>query len=174
LFGPIAGLQSPETGSRLVELALQRFQPRLKFILPQLRDDFTLGDRLTLSNGQLNEQSGDLESQLNLLRGFHFSREGAHMRLTPRGHNDRFHGTNNFGCGRSGRRTPSHDLDEEQGNRDVSSDAPGKAELGIHDCLTSSRKVGSRAIAAPSPKEGLPGYFLFMNKNRRLLDQPRH
>ena len=68
----------------LVELALQGLQPGLEFVLPQLGDHLALGDLLPFLNGQLDQQAGHLEGQLDLFRGFDLPGKRAHMQSPPR------------------------------------------------------------------------------------------
>src|SRR5262249_34461779 len=96
---PLARTQSGEGRSGLAELALECLEPSLKFVLPQLANYLSLGRLLPLLDPQFDEQTRDLKGQLDLCRGFNFSREGPHVRLAPCNHDHRLDGTDYLGTG---------------------------------------------------------------------------
>ncbi len=75
LFDSLAGSQRPQRRASLIQLSLERLQPGLEIIGPQLGDHGPLGDAIPLLHRQVHNQPRHLKRQFDPLRRFHLARK---------------------------------------------------------------------------------------------------
>jgi hypothetical protein len=78
-------------------LSLQRIEACLEFVRTQPREEITLCHALSLADGQIDQQSGNLESEFDLFGGIDAPGKNAGARVFVAGDNQRSHGAHEFG-----------------------------------------------------------------------------
>ena len=115
LLGSFARLNRRQGRASLIELALQRREPSLEFILSELRDHFAFGDLLSFLDRQLDQQTRNLKCQLNSPRRFDRSRKRPDMRVVAGRHDHRLDRANQLGSRRSRLRAAANKAGHQRG-----------------------------------------------------------
>jgi hypothetical protein len=96
LFGARAGLQGSQIGAGAGELSLQRVEARLEFVRTQPRNEITLRHALSLADGKIDKQPGNLESEFDLFGGIDAAGKSAAGGVRAAGDDERADRTDEF------------------------------------------------------------------------------
>jgi hypothetical protein len=96
-LGARAGLQCLQIGAGAGQLSLQRIETRLEFIGAEPRHEITLRYALSFANGQINEETGDLESEFNLFGRIDAAGKSAAPGVLAAGDDEGADGADEFG-----------------------------------------------------------------------------